>query len=304
MSAGRSWTKLGECSADTWADASFRPPQPALVPPARARSTMPEVDRNLANWSSAWDWSQEGDEWSKDWGDTPALWHGALLPRIHAFVPTGTILEIAPGYGRWTQYLKDLCERLVIIDLTAGCIDHCRQRFADATNIEYHVNDGRSLAMVEDGSVDFAFSFDSLVHAESDVLDAYLEQLARKLTPDGVGFVHHSNIGAYRSLTALARRAPDRAYGRLMRRGALINLTAGRAGSGTAESFARQCEEAGLACVAQEKISWEYGPYLIDTLSFFTPKGSRWERPRRVVRNPLFVSEARRMARLYAGSSF
>jgi SAM-dependent methyltransferase len=265
---------------------------------------LPEVDRNLATWSSDWDWSRQGDEWSAPWGGTPALWYGALLPRIHAFVPAGTILEIAPGYGRWTQYLKDLCERLVIVDLTQGCIDHCRERFADSTNIEYHVNDGRSLEMVEDGSIDFAFSFDSLVHAESDVLGAYIDQLARKLTPGGVGFVHHSNIGAYPRLTKLARRVPGRAVGPLVRRGALINIVAWRAESVTAESVAQQCERAGLACVGQEKINWEAGRYLIDTLTIFTRPGSRWDRPRAVVRNPLFTDEARRMARLYATSSF
>jgi SAM-dependent methyltransferase len=265
---------------------------------------MPEVDRNLANWTSGWDWSQEGDEWSSAWGDTEALWHGALLPRIHSFVPTGTILEIAPGYGRWTQYLKDLCERLVIVDLTPGCIDHCRRRFADASNIEYHVNDGRSLDMVEDGTIDFAFSFDSLVHAESDVLEAYLTELVRKLAPDGVGFLHHSNIGAYGLLTKLAHAVPGRTVGPLVRRGALINVVAWRAESVTADSVAEQCARAGLACVGQEKINWEAGRYLIDALTMVTRPGSRWERPREVIGNPFFTSEAKRMARLYSGSSF
>jgi hypothetical protein len=265
---------------------------------------MPEVDENLANWSADWDWSHQGDEWSSWWGGTPALWNGALLPRIHAFVPTGTILEIAPGYGRWTQYLKDMADRLVIVDLTERCIEGCRQRFADATNIEYHVNDGRSLDMVEDGSVDFAYSFDSLVHAEADVLKAYLEQLARKLSADGVGFIHHSNIGAYGGLTKLARKAPGRAVGPLVRRGALINMPAWRAESMTADLFAQFCDEAGLACIAQERINWEHGRYMIDTLSFFTRRGSRWERPRTVVNNRFFTDEARRMKRLYARTSF
>jgi SAM-dependent methyltransferase len=265
---------------------------------------MADVDHNLAIWSDSWDWSRAGDEWSDWWGGTEALWTTVLLPRIHAFVPTGTILEIAPGYGRWTQYLKDLCEQLVVVDLTERCIDHCRRRFADADNIEYHVNDGRSLAMVADGSIDFAFSFDSLVHAEMDVLDAYLEQLARKLTPDGVGFIHHSNLGSYLPLVRLARRAPVRLLGPLVERGALINLPAWRAESVTADRFAAACDAAGLACISQEKVSWEHGPYTIDTFSVFTRKGSRWDRPREVLSNPFFVREARRSARLYARSSF
>jgi 2-polyprenyl-3-methyl-5-hydroxy-6-metoxy-1,4-benzoquinol methylase len=265
---------------------------------------MADTQKNREVWQSTWDWSQGGEEWSAWWGGTEALWHGALLPRIHAFVPTGTILEIAPGFGRWTQFLKDLCDQLVVVDLAERCIEHCRERFAEDTHIEYHVNDGRSLDMVEDGSLDLAFSFDSLVHVEADVLDGYAHQLARKLKPDGVGFLHHSNIGQYRALVALARRAPASALPRLVASGAAIDLLAWRAESVTAESFAERAGAAGLACVAQEKINWEAGYYLIDAISLITPRGSRWERPRRVVANPLFRQEAKRMARLYASRSF
>jgi SAM-dependent methyltransferase len=264
---------------------------------------MGDVAQNLEVWNETWDWSQRGDEWSDWWGGTAAQWFGALLPRIHPYIPTGTILEIAPGYGRWTQYLKDLCDRLVVVDLAERCIDHCRERFASASNIEYHVNDGRSLAMVADESVDFVFSFDSLVHAEGDVLAAYLDQLGRKLKQHGVGFFHHSNAGAYPVLTNLALRTPDRFRRPLIKKGVLPDLYAWRAKAVTAESFASQCEAVGLACVAQEKINWGRGIYLTDVLSIFTRRGSRWERPKRIRRNPLFRWEARRMAALYANRS-
>jgi hypothetical protein len=61
---------------------------------------MPTLNDNAQQWSSQWDWSEHGEEWSSWWGGTPALWFGALLPRLHAFLPTGTVLEIAPGFGR------------------------------------------------------------------------------------------------------------------------------------------------------------------------------------------------------------
>ena len=265
---------------------------------------MPTVDENLQNWSTTWDWSRGGEEWSDWWGDTPALWYGAILPRIHALVPTGTILEIAHGFGRWTQFLKDLGEQLVLVDLTEKCIDHCRERFADAGNIEYHVNDGRSLAMIEDGSIDFVFSFDSLVHAGPEVIDAYLAQLAAKLKPDGVGFIHHSNAGALRQLSALTRRLPHRVFHPLVRRGIAVNLSAWRDVDMTATRFRQQCDAAGLSCVAQELVGWEAGPYLIDCFSIFTRRGSQWDRPIRVIRNPMFVAEARRMSRAYSSASF
>lgn len=265
---------------------------------------MAGVEQNLSVWETGWDWSTAGDEWSAWWGGTPALWHGALLPRIHGFVPAETILEIAPGFGRWTQYLKGLCDQLVVVDLAERCIEGCRQRFAGSANIEYHVNDGRSLEMVPDRSVDFVFSFDSLVHAEADVLEAYVSQLARKLKPDGVGFLHHSNSGRLRPLASLAQRVPEQHRRRLVRGGVLPDIYAWRARSMTADRFVHQCAAVGLRCVTQEKINWEWGHYLMDALSTFTPRGSRWDRPLSVRGNPLFRAEARRMAELYSAESF
>lgn len=40
------------------------------------------------------------------WGSSQQQWQRALLPRLRAFLPTQTILEIAPGFGRWTEHLK------------------------------------------------------------------------------------------------------------------------------------------------------------------------------------------------------
>ena len=83
-------------------------------------------------------------------GNSELQWHVTVLPRIARFLPAGTILEIAPGFGRWTHYLKDHCRELIVVDLAARCIEACRQRFASASHISYHVNDGKSLEMVHD----------------------------------------------------------------------------------------------------------------------------------------------------------
>src|SRR5262245_15107578 len=128
---------------------------------------MPTIQQNIGSWST-YNWTNAGDEWSGAWGNTDFLWWGALYPRIAACLPAATILEIAPGYGRFTQYLKNFCERLILVDLTERCILACQERFADETHLTYHVNDGKSLAMIPDYSIDFVFSFDSLVHVEAD----------------------------------------------------------------------------------------------------------------------------------------
>lgn len=262
---------------------------------------MATVEQNLEIWNSSYEWREDGDEWSSPWGGAESQWWGSLFPRLHAFVPCGNILEIAPGFGRWTQYLKDLCQHLTVVDLTQRCIDRCQERFAGVPHITYAVNDGKSLAMVADCSVDFVFSFDSLVHAESDVLEAYLGQLAKKLKPDGVGFIHHSNSLRYRGYFKLARRLPR---GRIfLARKGLLTDDHGRALSMSAELFAHYCKEAGLQCLSQEIVNWGSN-HLIDCISVFARKGSRWDRPCRIVENKGFMREARHLrefAGLYTG---
>jgi Methyltransferase domain len=254
---------------------------------------MPTIEENRSLWSERYRWSDAGEEWSEAWGGAESQWYGTLFPRVHAFLPASTILEIAPGFGRWTHFLGKHCERLIGVDLSEPCVEECRRRFAARPNTEFHVNDGTSLAMIPDHSVDFVFSCDSLVHAEQDVLAAYLWQLARKLTLNGVGIIHHSNLGAY----------VDRSTGDLP---PWLENKGWRAKTMTAKKFREQCETAGLVCVGQEIVNW-WGAVLSDCFSVFTLPRSRWARPYRVVVNHRFLEEANVLARtnqLYTASSF
>ena len=238
---------------------------------------MPSLEENLSVWNNRHDWTQEGDEWSTGWGGPEAQWFGTLYPRIHRFIPTGTILEIAPGYGRWTHFLRGYCENLILVDLAERCIEACKKRFASDTNITYHVNDGRSLEMVPDRSIDFVFSFDSLVHAEADVLVGYLNELSRTFKPNGVGFIHHSNLAVY---VANGDLHPE------------VNPNCWRGRSMSAKLFEEYSAKADLQCISQELTNWECD-LLIDTLSVVTPKGSVWTRPNRVRENHRFMDEMR-----------
>lgn len=266
---------------------------------------MPTVDQNRSLWGVDYCWPQQGEEWSTSWGGSEAQWFETLLPRIHPFLPAGTILEIAPGHGRWTHFLKDRCSRLIVVDVSSSCIEACERRFSACSHISYHVNDGRSLEMVADRSVDFAFSFDSLVHAEADVIQSYLEQLSAKLTPNGVGFMHHSHLGAYRHAFALMNKVPRKLKRRLEGIG-LLPHDHWRASSVSAQVFESLCSRAGLACIGQELVNWN-GRLTIDAFSLFTPAGSAWVRPNRVFRNTAFMDEAaygRQLAGHYSRASF
>lgn len=263
-------------------------------------SPMPSIERNKYWWDKEKDWSAAGNEWSSAFGTPTMQWYASILPRIHCFLPAARVLEIAPGFGRWTHFLKDYCQELICVDLSTKCIEACQQRFASEKNITFYLNDGKSLAMIADNSVDFLFTFDSMVHAENDAIQAYLEQIATKLTPNGVGFMHHSNLGSFAKHFEMADKLP-----RGRRLLAQLNLVEPgdhkRCRNMTADKFVSLARAAGLNVVSQELINW--GTHrAIDCLSVFTRPHGNWDREFKLLVNPSFGEEAsyiRKLARLY-----
>jgi hypothetical protein len=268
---------------------------------------VPSVDWNREEWDKRYTWDADGDEWSAPWGGAEAQWKTCLLPRVSRFLPARTVLEIAPGFGRWTQFLLGQCESYAGVDLAPKCVEACKQRYSEAKHAQFFVNDGLSLSMIADRSVDLAFSFDSLVHVEDDVIGSYLCELSAKLTEDGVAFIHHSNLGAYRAalardpvfrpLSAVARHLSDLlpSTKRFLESKNPNKWQENRAHSMTAERFVELSQVAGLKCVAQEVINWN-GPRLIDCISLVTKSGSVWDRAPVFAQNVHFFDAARSSA--------
>jgi SAM-dependent methyltransferase len=159
---------------------------------------MPTLQWNMSAWKKR-DWRDQGENWSRGWGNSAIQWHVGILPRIRAFLPARAILEIAPGYGRWTQFLIPYAQRIFRgVDLAENCAQHCRERFSKAhRNIAFYSNDGISLKAAEaGGGYDFIFSYDSLVHASPEVFESYVPQIMQLLNKNGAAFIHHSNLKA------------------------------------------------------------------------------------------------------------
>jgi SAM-dependent methyltransferase len=248
---------------------------------------MASISDNRTLWDATYEWPEEGGEWSACWGIPQAQWVGCLLPRVFPFLK-GRILEIAPGYGRWTQFLQPHCSSLIGIDLAQTCVDRCVQRFGDYPNLEFRANDGLTFPMIEDGTIDFAFSFDSLVHAEADVMASYAKELSRVLKPGGFAFLHHSNLAAIRRQSApyiiknLLTRAPFQPHWRAL--------------SMSAEKMRAFAQGAGMRCIQQEIVPWGTGwPLMTDCMSTIvnTP-GDQCH----VFKNPRFMEEAAAIKRI------
>lgn len=287
---------------------------------------MPTLEWNARTWGAEYHWDRAGEEWSAAWASAENQWRWMLQPRVHGFLPAKRILEIGPGYGRWSHFLLGQCDELVLVDLSKSCIDACRGRFKANSNIRYMVNDGTSLRDVGNASVDFVFSFDSLVHAELDVLDGYLGQLAKKLAPDGVIFMHHSNLGAFRYFRFLRKiegwfKPPGSMFGstdagapvslprtawrkmlallvRVLMALRIFDRTHMRAATVSADAFRGVAKKHGFNCISQEIVPWGVSRRAIDCFSVLVLEGSILDRESRRVVNGNFMKDAGSISRI------
>lgn len=228
---------------------------------------MENLDWSRASWETTYDWSTGGEEWSECWGGSEPQWFGALYPRLHRLLPANTILEIAPGFGRWTQFLLPLCRRYQGVDISQTCVDACKNRFSQVKHARFARNDGRTLAGIEDGTCDLVFSFDSLVHSDLDVLESYFPEILRVLSPDGVAFIHHSNLAALGDTT----RVQDRS----------TTVSAANAAAAIAA--------AGGSVVIQETVDWGVDQ-LVDCITLFCRRRDGLKP--RMIENHRFMNEA------------
>ena len=219
--------------------------------------TSNSVAENLNMWDQAHAWPEDGDEWKGqavvcgvDYDD----WKQSLVERlIVPYLPKGAAaMEIAPGHGRWTGYLAERAGRLILVDLSPTCLEHCRERFAGRPDMEYFVTDGSSLPAGLDKQLDLVWSFDSFVHIHPNDIKGYLRDFMRVLKPGGLAVIHHGNRFHYTlGLAGMRKWGPTFTYlYRLVSIGAQERLDGWRSPI-SGKMFARLAREAGLEVVEQ-----------------------------------------------------
>jgi ubiquinone/menaquinone biosynthesis C-methylase UbiE len=158
-----------------------------LVEPWAISANRFTAQENKRLWNEH-DWSSLGEEWTKS-----AEWKERIIQEfLVPHVPEGaTVLEIGPGGGRWTELLQSRAGKLVVVDVAERAIALCRERFADCSNIEYLVGDGRTID-VPDDSIDVIWSFDVFVHINPLDAQTYFREFRRILRPGGHALIHHN----------------------------------------------------------------------------------------------------------------
>ena len=189
------------------------------------------VAANLELWSR-YDWSMQGEEWTKD-----SDWRNSLVQHVlEPNIPIGSrVLEIGPGGGRWTEPIVKRAAHVTVVDLTPECIQLCKEKFGGFRNISYFVNDGKDLSFISPNSIDRLWSFDVFVHIQSPDVENYIAQISAILVTGGRGIIHHSANG--------------------------INKTGWRSDM-TAQGMTDMCSRYGLS-VLQQFDSWDGGRFCV-----------------------------------------
>jgi ubiquinone/menaquinone biosynthesis C-methylase UbiE len=111
--------------------------------------------------------------------------HEHVLPWLADRAEIGPeLIEVGPGPGASTEWLRHRVSRLVAVELEPAAADKLRERFA-GSNVEVLTADATDLPY-DAASFDSAATFTMLHHVPTDELqDALLGELARVLRPGG-----------------------------------------------------------------------------------------------------------------------
>ena len=124
-------------------------------------------------------------------------WDKYIWPLINKF-DFNSVLELAPGGGRNTERLCSVAKNIYAIDYNFYAIEQCRKRLGNShsgCNIEYHVNNGLDINMIQNESITAIYCWDAAVHFDKSIFGSYLPEFSRVLKKGGQGFIHHSNLG-------------------------------------------------------------------------------------------------------------
>jgi len=125
-------------------------------------------------------------------------WKSLIWPEIQHFNFDVT-LDFAAGHGRNSSHLTKHARQLYIVDANPEAVQFLRQRFEGNAQTQCDVsviqNNGVDLSDVPSGVVTALYTFDSMVHFEKRLVEAYMAEFQRVMAPGAFGFIHHSNFG-------------------------------------------------------------------------------------------------------------
>jgi ubiquinone/menaquinone biosynthesis C-methylase UbiE len=201
---------------------------------SNGRTTKSRAETEAAVWENS-PYYQEAEKW------TWLFWseEQAFLP-LFSQLEIRSLLELACGHGRHSEYVLssfgDRVKSLFMMDILQSNIDWCQKRIGNQGKVKCVRNSGTGFQPVEDASITAIFCYDAMVHFHRDVVQSYLDDAQRVLTPEGKALFHHSNYAEDAS-ASFSENPHARAYM-------------------SASLFRAYAVEAGLKVVSQRTLTW------------------------------------------------
>ena len=128
-----------------------------------------------------------GDEW----GDRDSVYQvlsDFIYPNINREMK---IVEIGCGGGRIAAKVVDRCKHLFCFDSSSEMIAIAGETLKAFDNKTFYLtSDNRLIPPLEEYSIDFAYSFDVMVHLEPRIIFRYMQELRKVLKPGSFYFLH------------------------------------------------------------------------------------------------------------------
>jgi ubiquinone/menaquinone biosynthesis C-methylase UbiE len=171
---------------------------------------MSDLARSIATVKGAWiesSYYEDAEKWTSIfWGkgsDFRAYFNRLTLTHC---------AELACGYGRHAMELMSSLgnnvTKLYCLDVVENNITKSCQRLSQFPQVECFLVSGKDFHPIGDSSLTAIYCYDAMVHFSSDIIESYLLDTYRVLSPGGQALYHHSNFDEPRTGTS------DWPYGR------------------------------------------------------------------------------------------
>ena len=118
--------------------------------------------------------------------------HLAAYHYVRRWTAGKRVLEVGFGEGYGADYLAQVADEVVALDVTEGNIPRAQERYP-RPNLQFQlIQDGRFDAA--DASFDLVSSFQVIEHIPEPMIPEYLREICRVLKPDGIACISTLNL--------------------------------------------------------------------------------------------------------------
>jgi SAM-dependent methyltransferase len=159
----------------------------------KSKTTYNKVDFQRKHWEKFVTSTYKDENKDSYWGDLNSDNHKLgnyvwIKDYLHKHSNGKRIIDLGSLYGKWTPHFKDSKE-VICLDLQKSGFDVIKKNNPDK-NIRFIQTPGDSIPNIDDSSVNFIFSMDTLVRTDKKIIFSYLDEIYRVLEPNGTSLIH------------------------------------------------------------------------------------------------------------------